>query len=97
MKILNYLYLKITFQITKPKLDHSSPGCNHKAEEKLDNKADDFNSTDDRKPSEKSHGATNEAQLGLELDLLVSLDLVEGGRVEEDLDKLQVRLWQLVS
>ena len=67
------------------------------AEEKLDNKADDFNPTDDGKASEKSHGATNEAQLGLELDLLVSLDLVEGGRVEEDLDKLQVRLWQLVS
>ena len=67
------------------------------AEEKLDNKADDFNPTDDGKASEKSHGATNEAQLGLELDLLVSLDLVEGGRVEEDLDKPQVRLWQLVS
>ena len=39
-------------------------------------KEDDLNSTDDGKPSEKSHGASNETQLGLNLDLFVSLDLV---------------------
>ena len=63
----------------------------------FDEEVDYLDPTDDRESREKSHGAPNEAELGLKLDPLVSLDLVEGGRVEEDLDKLQVRLWQLVS
>ena len=63
---------------------------NHKKPEEV---VDDFNPTDDGKPSEKSHGATNEAQLGLELDLLVPLDLVEGGCVKVDLDNLQLGFW----
>ena len=52
-------------------------------------KEDDLDSTDDGKSSEKSHGASNETQLGLRLDLLVSLDVVEGGRVKVDLYQLE--------
>ena len=52
-------------------------------------KEDDLDSTDDGKSSEKSHGASNETQLGLNLDLFVSLDLVKGGRVKVDPDQLQ--------
>ena len=44
-------------------------------------KEDDLNPTDDGEASEESHGASNETQLGLRLDLLVSLDVVKGGRV----------------
>ena len=52
-------------------------------------KEDDLDSTDDGEASQESHGASNETQLGLQLDLLVSLDVVEGGRVKVDLDKLK--------
>ena len=45
--------------------------------------------TDDGKSSEESHGASNETQLGLGLDLLVSLDVVKGGRVKVDLHQLK--------
>ena len=51
-------------------------------------KEDDLNPTDDGEASEESHGASNETQLGLRLDLLVSLDVVEGGCVEVDLNQL---------
>ena len=46
---------------------------------------DDLNPTDDGEASEESHGASNETQLGLRLDLLVSPDVVKGGRVKVDL------------
>ena len=48
-------------------------------------KEDNLDPTDDGEASEESHGASNEAQLCLRLDLLVSLDVVEGGRVKVDL------------
>ena len=54
-------------------------------------KEDDLDPADDGEPSEETHGASNETQLGLRLDLLVSLDVVEGGRVKEDLDKVKSR------
>ena len=44
-----------------------------------------LDATDDGEASEEPHGASNETQLGLRLDLLVSLDVVEGGRVKVDL------------
>ena len=44
---------------------------------------------DDGEASEESYGASNETQLGLRLDLLVSLDVVEGGCVKVDLHQLQ--------
>ena len=52
-------------------------------------KEDDLYATDDGEPSEESHGASNETQLGLRLDLLVSLDVVKGGRVKVDLHQLE--------
>ena len=56
---------------------------------KLDQKENKLDAADDRESSEKSHGASNEAQLGVKLDLFVSLYLVVGGRVKVDLDQVQ--------
>ena len=50
-----------------------------------EHKEDDLHSTDDGEASEESHGATNETQLGLRLDLLVSLDVVKGSRDKVDI------------
>ena len=52
-------------------------------------KEDNLNPTDDGEASEESHGASNETQLGLRLDLLVSLDVVKGGCVKVDLNQLK--------
>ena len=51
-------------------------------EYEFDKIADDLNSTENREPSKEAHGSPNETQLSLELDLLVSLDLVKGGCVK---------------
>ena len=51
-------------------------------------KEDDFDAADDGEASEESHGASDKAQLGLRLDLLVPLDVVEGCRVKVVLQKL---------
>ena len=48
-------------------------------------KEDNLDATDDGESSEKSHGASNQTQLGFGLDLLVSLNGVEGRRVKVDL------------
>ena len=50
---------------------------------------DDLDATDDGEPSEETHGASNETQLSLRLDLLVSLDVVKGRRVKVDLHELK--------
>ena len=55
---------------------------------KRSGKDQNFDPTDNGESSEKSHGAPNQAQLALELDLLVSHNLVVGGRVKEDVDEL---------
>ena len=56
---------------------------------KFDQKKKKLHSTDDRESSEKSHCASNQAKLGLKLDLLVFHNFIVGGRVEENVDKLQ--------
>ena len=61
----------------------------HKRTDQLKKKEDDLDATDDREPSEESHGSPDKTEGGGELDLLVPLDLVEGGRVQVDLDQLQ--------
>ena len=63
----------------------------------LKKKEDDLDATDDWESSEESHGASNETQLGLGLDLLVSLDVVKGRRAEADFHKLKIRLIQFLS
>ena len=57
--------------------------------ERPEDEKDDLNTTDDGEPSEEPHGASNETQLGLHLDLLVSLDVVEGRRVKVDLNQMK--------
>ena len=52
-------------------------------------KEDDLDATDDGEASEEPHGASDETQLGLRLDLLVSLDVIKGGRVKVDLYQLE--------
>ena len=48
-------------------------------------KEDDLDATDDGEASEETHGASNETQLGLRLDLLLFLNVVKGRRVKVDL------------
>ena len=55
----------------------------------FEEKEDNLNATDDGKPTKESHGASNETQLSLCLDLFVSLDVVKGGRVKVDLNQLE--------
>ena len=52
-------------------------------------KEDDLDAADDGESSEEPHGASDETQLGLRLDLLVSLDVVKGGCVEVDLHEMK--------
>ena len=59
-------------------------------EEELDQKEDDLNAADDGEAREESHCASDETQLSLRFDLLVSLDVVKGGRVKVDPDKSEV-------
>ena len=66
------------------KYDHCDP-----TQISPEEKEDDLDATDDGEPSEEPHGASDETQLGLHLDLLVSLDVVEGCRVEEDLNQMK--------
>ena len=61
----------------------------HDSNKKLGAKVQNLNAADNRKSSEKSHGASNQTQLAFETDLLVSFDLVVGGRVKEDVDELK--------
>ena len=62
-----------------------------------EDKEDDFNATDDGEPSEETHGASDETQLGLRLDLLVSLDVVKGRRTKVDHNQLKGWRWQLLT
>ena len=56
-------------------------------------KEDNLDPADDGEPREEPHSASDETQLGLRLDLLVSLDVVEGRRVKVDLNQLKGRLY----
>ena len=60
-------------------------------DEPPEDKENYLNTADDGESSQETHGASNETQLSLCLDLLVSRDVVEGGRAKEDLDKVQSR------
>ena len=52
-------------------------------------KVADLDPADDREAGEEPHGAADEADLGLQLHLLVKLNVVEGGSGKEDLDQLK--------
>ena len=64
---------------------------------KPEEEKDDLDATDDGEPSEEPHGASDETQLGLSFDLLVSLNVVEGCRVKVDVDQLKGRFMELYS
>ena len=57
----------------------------YETEKNLYDEVDNLYSTDDWESSEESHGTSDETQLGLSLDLLVSLNVVECGCVKVDL------------
>ena len=66
--------------------------------QELGHKEDDFDAANDGEPRKESHRASDETQLGLGLDLLVSLDVVKGCCVEVDPDKSKVWFnWNLNS
>ena len=56
----------------------------------LGQKKENLNATNDGKPRKETHGASNEAELGLCFNLLVPLDIVKGGRVKINTDKSKV-------
>ena len=58
---------------------------------------ENLDATDDGEPAEEPHGASNETQLCLHLDLLVSLNVVKGRRVKVDLHQLKGGLYLLTS
>ena len=55
----------------------------------LDGKVDNLDTTEDGEAREEPHGASNEAKLGLQGHLDVSLYLVKRRCVKVDLDQLQ--------
>ena len=77
---------------------HNVSSSDPERADKPEQKQDDLNAADDGEAAEESHGASDEAQLGLRLDLLVSLDVVKGCRVKVDPDKSKVWFnWYLNS
>ena len=59
--------------------------CYFHGHEEFDGKVDDLNPTEDGKASEESHGAADEAELGLQSHLHILLYLVIGGCVKVNL------------
>ena len=65
-------------------------------QEELDGKVYDLDPTEDGEAGEEPHGAANEAKLGLQGHLHISLDLIVGGSVEVNLNYLERLEWQLL-
>ena len=57
--------------------------------DEFDQKEDNLDATDDGESSEEPHGASDEAELCIELDLLVAFYLVKGCRVKVDLNQVK--------
>ena len=62
--------------------------------EELADVVDDLNPTEDGEAGEEPHGAADEAELGLQGHLHITLYLVVGGRIEVDLDQLH---WSVID
>ena len=68
----------------------------HAPVEEFAQEEDDLDAADDGESRKEPHRASDETQLGLGLDLLVPLNVVEGCRVKVDPDKSKVSLnWPL--
>ena len=68
---------------------HNLSSCDPERADHPEQKEDDLDAADDGESTEEPHGASDEAQLGLCLDLLVSLNVVEGGGLKVDLHQLK--------
>ena len=71
--------------------------CSSWPEENLGGKINQLNATDDGESSEKAHGASNKADLVCQFYLRVSLNLIKGGSVKEDLNEPEIWLIQFNS
>ena len=69
--------------------------CDPERPDDLDKKENELDAADDGEPTQESHGASDQTQLGVELDFFVSFYFVEGCRVEEDLDQVKRGFWNL--
>ena len=63
--------------------------CYSEGHKEFHAKVENLNPTEDGKASEESHGAADKAKLACQSDLSVSLYLIVGCCVKEDLDQLQ--------
>ena len=63
---------------------------NFEGKEKLDKVVDDFNPAEDGEAGEEPHGSANEAELATDCHLPISLNLVKGSSVKEDLNELHL-------
>ena len=71
--------------------------CDSKRPDDLDKKENELDAADDGEPTQEPHGASDETQLGIKLDFLISFYLVEGCRVKVDLNQLECRVWHHFS
>ena len=71
--------------------------CDLKRRNESEEEKDDLDTAHDREACEESHGASDETDLGVNLDLAVSLNVVKGCRVKVDLDELKGGLGNLLS
>ena len=56
--------------------------------DQFDQKENELDAADDGESSQETHGASDETELSLELDLLVFFYPIEGCRVEVDLNQM---------
>ena len=62
--------------------------CDLKRRNESEEEKDDLNAAHDREACKESHGASDETDLGVKLDLLVFFYPIEGCRVEVDLNQM---------
>ena len=70
---------------------------NSERPDEFDQKEDNLDATDDGESSEEPHGASDEAELCIELDLLVAFYLVKGCRVKVDLNQVKRGFWSVLA
>ena len=71
--------------------------CDPKRFDEFDQKEDNLDATDDGESSEEPHGASDEAELCVKLDLLVAFYLVKGCRVKVDLNQVKRGFWSMLA
>ena len=74
-------------QLIKQSTNLTNQTINHPAKSLIGNQS--TKQPEDGEPGEEPHGASNEAELSLQSQLSVSLDLIVAGRHKVDLDQVQ--------